>query len=185
MRVFVPVATRSELGEELMGVYVDDAHQMSIESFVRALKSKIKCLKESKDKPIRRTQKLLKSWPQCLSGLLIWGLNMWYHVLNRNIWGLPKDRFGSFIYSSLDSLGVESALIPLFPFSRTALSISLGAERKESDRVYQTVSITADHRIFDGWVASRGYRYLMRLVKDPSQLDDVNDRERPNDGGIL
>ena len=71
---------------------------------------------------------------------------------------LPKDPFGSVIVTSVGSLGIKKALVPLVPFTRAGVLVSIGKVCKEPVVVNDQIEIrkimhlgvTFDHRLFDG-----------------------------------
>ena len=170
--IFIPVPLKSHGGDDLFGCRISNAHSMDPGSLVSHMKQAIRSLHHQTDRPINRIKAALSWCPQWLSRPLIFCLNLIYHTANLTIPGLPDDRFGSVIFSDLSAFGFESAFIPLFPFSRASLSVSLGTEKHVDHDWFCTLSFTADHRVFDGRIAGKAYRYFLKLIATPDLIFD-------------
>ncbi len=92
--------------------------------------------------------------------------------------GLEKDPMGSFAVANVGSLGVETAYVPLAPYTRVPLILAIGAVKKsvvaarDGVRVTRTVALhcTIDHRVLDGFQIARINRLMRRIFDRPEQL---------------
>ncbi|MFP4596797.1 MAG: 2-oxo acid dehydrogenase subunit E2 [Persicimonas sp.] len=89
--------------------------------------------------------------------------------------GIRSDPFGSAMVTSVGQFEVEQAFAPLVPASRCPLVVLPGAIRdgvvavdgEPAVRKIMTVSVTADHRCYDGYQGGQFMRAINRMVADP------------------
>ncbi len=103
---------------------------------------------------------LIGSLPWFMTKLFLNFYSFLTHDLNINFKKirLPHIPLGSIIITNVGSLGIKKALVPLVPFSRSAMLLSVGEITKEARVVNDTIQIrkimhlgvTFDHRFFDG-----------------------------------
>ncbi|NUN05180.1 MAG: 2-oxo acid dehydrogenase subunit E2 [Bdellovibrio sp.] len=119
-------------------------------------------------KQIRRRQdphlgfalRLIHKMPHFLTKTFLRSFAFLSHDLgiNFSFLRLPKDPFGSVIVTSVGSLGIKKALVPLVPFTRAGVLVSIGKVCKEpvvienriEIRQIMHLGVTFDHRLFDG-----------------------------------
>jgi hypothetical protein len=96
--------------------------------------------------------------------------------------GMPKDPFGGAVVTSLGSIGLTSAYVPLVAYSRAPIVVAPGLVSDEpvveGDRVVpgkvMVLNATLDHRVIDGAHAAALARALRDVFEDPfGQLDAV------------
>jgi hypothetical protein len=106
-----------------------------------------------------------------LTGHIMYGLNVWSPLL-----GVPKDPFGSAMVTNVGSLGLETAFVPLVPYSRCPLLLAVAAIKEKTVvkngkiEIAKTLQICAtfDHRIIDGVHASHMVRTIHQVFANPS-----------------
>jgi pyruvate dehydrogenase E2 component (dihydrolipoamide acetyltransferase) len=89
--------------------------------------------------------------------------------------GIRSDPFGSAMVTSVGQFEVEQAFAPLVPASRCPLVVLPAAIRdgvvavdgEPAVRKIMTVSVTADHRCYDGYQGGQFMRAINRMVSDP------------------
>lgn len=94
---------------------------------------------------------------------------------------MPRDPFGAAVVSSIGSLGLESALIPLVAYSAAPIVIAAGAVTDEpvveGDKVVpgkvMRIGATFDHRIIDGSHAAVMVAAIRRTIEEPWTLEPV------------
>ena len=92
--------------------------------------------------------------------------------------GIPRDPFGAAVVSSLGSLGLESAFIPLVAYSRAPIVFAAGAVTDEpvveGGRVVPAkimrLNATFDHRVIDGTHAATMAAAIRRVMEHPSEV---------------
>ena len=86
------------------------------------------------------------------------------------MFGLPNDPFGSLTLTFLDKFDIKHAHIPIYSFSKSPLTIAIGASYKNNEKTLLPVTVTFDHRHFDGYEGHRAYKKLTQWLKQPSQI---------------
>ncbi|MCU1278927.1 MAG: 2-oxo acid dehydrogenase acyltransferase, partial [bacterium] len=94
--------------------------------------------------------------------------------------GIPQDPFGSIMITNIGSLGLDTAYVPLVPYSRVPILIATGAVKDvpvvESGKIVpgkiMRVNATFDHRFIDGFHASAMSRVLRQWIEHPFQHFD-------------
>ena len=99
--------------------------------------------------------------------------------------GMPEDAFGSAILTNVGTLGLDTAYVPLVPYSRVPILLAPGAVKDapvvDNGQVVagkvMNVNATFDHRFIDGFHASVLSSTLREMMEDPfahfDPLDDV------------
>jgi pyruvate/2-oxoglutarate dehydrogenase complex dihydrolipoamide acyltransferase (E2) component len=114
------------------------------------------------------------------------------HTLNLDLsrFGVPRDPFGSAVVTSLGSLGLESAFVPLVAYSRAPMVVAPGRVTEqpvvEHGRVVpgkvMSVNVTLDHRMIDGAHAAVLARVLRQVLEDPFTHLPFPEGERAPEG---
>ncbi len=140
---------------------------------------KVSLIKMNKDKPMRVVKKLVSFFPSLFFHCFVSVIDFFSYTLNLNlsIFGLPKDRYGSVMITSIGSLGFEEAFVPLFPMNRCGLCIAVGKPihkpvvKNNNVVVKQVLSLcfTFDHRYFDGSHFAKPLRLLKKMFKYPDK----------------
>ncbi|RAP32734.1 hypothetical protein DID77_04180 [Candidatus Marinamargulisbacteria bacterium SCGC AG-439-L15] len=180
VRVFFPTFIRGARGVSLLGTSIDSPQDLSISEISQQDYLKQQCLKKSTDRPFNRVYYLLKYCPVWMMRFIVASFDFLFYGLNINasLFGLPRDRFGSVMISPVGTLGLENAMLALYPFSRCPLMISVGkpyqkivlkGESVQSITVFK-LGFTGDHRYFDGYEVARGLKLFKRLCAKPDRL---------------
>lgn len=174
--IFFQVASDVK-GEDLSGMTIRHADEKSIADFAGEMQKKVEDIRIKGDpafKKMKSTMKLLPAWASrwmiSLSGFIMYTLNIWTPLL-----GVPRDPFGSIMITSIGTIGLEMAFVPLVPYSRVPCLVAVGAV-KDTPVVRNgqvaiapmiRVSVTFDHRIIDGMHASHMARTLKKIFENP------------------
>jgi len=174
-RIFITTYFKSEDNKswDLSGFSLDDCHTKSVGDITSEIRQKSRQIKTRQDPQINRFSKLIKACPYWLLSLIYpitrhlifrWGISL-------EKGGLPGDRFGSVIITSLYEFGIETAKIPLHNFCNASLLIAICApywqltETGKEKRL--PLDITVDHRMIDGKAGA----LIMKTLND--ELDAV------------
>jgi pyruvate dehydrogenase E2 component (dihydrolipoamide acetyltransferase) len=164
----------------LGGVCLDQMETKTLGEIACELTLKAQQMKGGDYQELSTSMKLFKYLPGWASGLaldftswLIYGLN-----LNLSLFGLPRDPFGSIMITNVGGLGVDMALVPLVPYSRVPLIISVGAIREKpwvvdgqvEVRPVMTIGVTFDHRFMDGIHAAQMVQDFKDCFAHPSKI---------------
>jgi len=135
------------------------------------------------DDGMRRARRMLGFVPTWLMGLVLRFVTFLSYTLNLDLrrFGVPRDPFGAAVVSSIGSLGLESALIPLVAYSRAPIVIAAGAVTDEpvveGGKVVpgkvMRLGATFDHRVIDGSHAAVMADTIRRAIEQPWTLDDI------------
>jgi pyruvate dehydrogenase E2 component (dihydrolipoamide acetyltransferase) len=160
--VFFQVAMKdAKTGEiDLTGATVEDADKKSLKTICEEFNTRVATVRAGKDKDLEGTRSMFKRIPYYLLFPVLQFIGFLTYTLNLDLsrFGVPKDAFGSVMVTNIGSLGLESAFVPLVPYSRVALLFAVGAVKREpvvsNDKIVvaDTLSlfVTFDHRILDG-----------------------------------
>jgi pyruvate dehydrogenase E2 component (dihydrolipoamide acetyltransferase) len=97
--------------------------------------------------------------------------------LDLSRFGVVKDEFGTAMVSNVGVFGIDIALGPLVPFSRTPMCVLMG---RVEDRVVaengrpvvkpmMTLGVTLDHRFMDGYHGGEMARICCEYVQNPER----------------
>jgi pyruvate/2-oxoglutarate dehydrogenase complex dihydrolipoamide acyltransferase (E2) component len=176
--IFFQVASDTK-GEDLSGTTVRRIDQKNICEIATDMQKKVKRIRDTGDvdyKEMKKTMRLIPAWFSRylldLSSYIMYTLNLWSPLL-----GVPKDPFGSIMITSLGSIGLDRAFVPLVPYSRIPCLIAIGSIRRApwvvDDQVLVknvvSLSVTFDHRVIDGMHASHMARTLKKIFAHPEQ----------------
>ena len=87
---------------------------------------------------------------------------------------------GSFILTSMASLGIKPIYHHIYNFGNLPVFLSFGAKRHEYelqrdgsvvDRNYIDLAVVTDERICDGFTYAKGFKLIKKFMKEPELLD--------------
>jgi hypothetical protein len=176
--VFFHVAGRNK--DDLAGFVIRQADGHGIAAFAADFQRQLDDVLQGRDVDYQRSKQSLRLVPGLWSkaalnvtSMLAYTFNFWSSWLP-----MPRDAFGSMMVSNIGSLGGEQAFIPLAPYTRIPLAVSIGAVRdvpwvQDGQLVVAkttTLCFTFDHRLVDGVQAAALLRSVSRLCADPAPL---------------
>lgn len=139
---------------------LEDVDQMTEEDIHNQLHRSSQFIRQRKDPHLGFALKLVYHLPWFMTKIFLKLYSLLAHDFNLNMdfLSLPRNPFGSVIVTNIGSLGIKKALVPLVPFSRAALLLSVGEITKEprvvDDKIeirkIMHIGVTFDHRFFDG-----------------------------------
>jgi pyruvate dehydrogenase E2 component (dihydrolipoamide acetyltransferase) len=171
--VNIPCERTKDTGNsDLSGCTIHGVEKLELNELVEKISDKIDKIRTNNDGEITATIKMLDMLPWSLSKFALRLISFLNYGLNLDLeWlGIPKNPFGSVMITNVGSLGVDNALAPLTPHSRSPLFLTVG---KINDRPWvvdgeikvrpvMTIGVTFDHRFMDG---SHGAK-MVALFKD-------------------
>ena len=178
--VFFQVSVDSE-GKDLSGHTVRNINNKSIEDIQVDMSKVIAKIKKGDDINYKKVKSIMTLIPSLIVapfikiyGFVLYGLNIW-----SPLFGAPRDSFGSMMITNIGTLGMQTALVPLVPFSRCPLIMAMGAvyEKPVVNNgeiiIQKTIDCgwTLDHRIIDGVVGAKMAMYFKELMENPELLD--------------
>lgn len=162
---------------ELSGVTLRNLQTKNIFQLAEELKNKGTKLKKNKEGELMKVRSTMHLIPNSIMKYVLLGTSFLNFDLGLPLhwFGVPKDPFGAVMVTSVGSMGIDWALAPLCPYSRSPMLLTIGAVRKspvvvetegQPDRleIRQTmkIGVTFDHRYIDGVHAAD----MLRVFKD-------------------
>lgn len=177
--IFFQVASDKK-GNDLSGFTIRNADKKSVADISQELSTGANKIRTQGDPDYKKMKQSLKFMPGFLSWWLIqftafiqYSLNIWHPGI-----GTPQDSFGSVMITNIGSIGLEFALAPLVPYSRTPCVLTLGAvhnapvvvgDKLEVGPVIQ-IGVTFDHRLIDGMHAAKMSKVLKEIFANPGHF---------------
>ena len=157
---------------DLSGATIYDVEQKSLVEICDDFNAKVDKVRKRQDPALEGTRKTFLGVPYFLLNPLLKLISFFSYTLNLDLrWaGIPSDPFGSMMITNVGSLGLDTAFVPLVPYSRVPILLALGNVRdapvvrdgKVTVGKIMKVNATFDHRFIDGFHAS----VLSRVVRD-------------------
>jgi pyruvate dehydrogenase E2 component (dihydrolipoamide acetyltransferase) len=177
--VFLQTAVDDE-GKELSGVTIENAEDKDVGKIMEELRAKARAIREDKDPNFKKTKSSFKSIPAWMMRHVLNFMSFLLYTLNLDLRGigLPRDPFGSVMITSIGSIGLDMAFVPLVPYSRVPLLLAVGAVREQPVIVDGAVlakpmfkiCATFDHRFIDGIHAAKMAKALRALLETDEGL---------------
>jgi pyruvate dehydrogenase E2 component (dihydrolipoamide acetyltransferase) len=177
--VFVHVAMKDPVtGKlDLSGTVARSPDRKSLAEVAEELTEAVDRTRRDADPTMKRSRDSFRWMPAWLVRPALDTLAFLTHTLNLDLrWlGIPRDPFGGLAITNVGALGLDTAYVPLVPYTRLAVFLALGAVKREpvveGDELVigHTLSIhaTFDHRIMDGAHMARVVDAIKRRVDDP------------------
>jgi pyruvate/2-oxoglutarate dehydrogenase complex dihydrolipoamide acyltransferase (E2) component len=162
---------------DLSGATLYDVEQKSLADIYDEFNAKVDQVRARKDPALEQTRKTFLGVPYFALGFLLRVMSFFSYTLNLDLsrLGIPNDPFGSIMITNIGSLGLDTAYVPLVPFSRVPILIATGAVKEvpvvEKGQIVpgkiMRVNATFDHRFIDGFHASVMARVLRQWIEHP------------------
>jgi pyruvate dehydrogenase E2 component (dihydrolipoamide acetyltransferase) len=171
---------------DLSGATIYDIEQKSLLQIQDEFQSKVDQVRARKDKALESTRKTFLSIPYFFLNRFLKILGFFSFQLNLDLrWaGIPNDPFGSCMITNVGSLGLDTAYVPLVPYSHVPILLAVGAVKDEPIVVdgqikvgkIMRVNATFDHRFIDGFHAAVMSRVLRKWLEHPYEHFDKLDQ---------
>jgi pyruvate dehydrogenase E2 component (dihydrolipoamide acetyltransferase) len=168
-------------GKDLSGVKVTRADEKDVLAVAAELASRSRTLKGGKDPAFARMKKTTDALPRpLLRGLLALGAHLAGDLdLSIPALGVERSPFGSAIVSSLGSIGLPHAFIPLAWMYKVPLIVVAGEIMDKPVAIAGQVAVrpmlplsaTIDHRYADGSEIARFLRPFRAYIEDPARFE--------------
>ncbi|HEX8822119.1 MAG TPA: 2-oxo acid dehydrogenase subunit E2 [Archangium sp.] len=172
---------------DLTSAKIDDAEQKSLREIAAEMEAAVQKVRQRKDEMMEKGKSSIQKIPYLFLNMFTWLMSFFMYTLNWNMtWaGMPRDAFGSAIVTNVGSLGLDTAYVPLVPYTRVPIFIAPGAIKDapvvEDGKVVvgkiMNVNATFDHRFIDGFHAGILANTLREMLENPfehfDKLDDV------------
>ncbi|WP_437283405.1 2-oxo acid dehydrogenase subunit E2 [Sorangium sp. So ce375] len=187
--VLVVQAAGGDGAVDLTVTTIERAHEKNLVQIVDELDRTIERARQRRDRAVEETKRTIRHIPFLLMNVFLRLLSFVMYTLNLDLskLGLPRDPFGAVTVTNVGSLGLETAYVPLVPYTRTPILVVPGVVRDEpvveDGKVVpgkvMRVSATFDHRFIDGFHASVLARTVREMLEDPFRCFDRLDTEIP------
>ncbi len=171
---------------DLSSAVIRKADTLTLSEQIAHLGGQVKDIRTGKDKAMKKSKETIRKIPFVFMNLFMNTLGFLLYTLNLDLrWaGLPRDPFGGAVVTSIGSLGLDVAYVPLVPYTRVPIFIAPG-EIKSVPVVDDSGAIVPgrvmgihasfDHRFIDGGHAAHLVRDLRRFMEHPFEEFDPLD----------
>jgi hypothetical protein len=180
------LADDPETGEiDLSTATIRNADQITLVEQIQQATEQVQNIRAGNDKAMKKSKNSIRKIPFWFMNRFMKILSFLMYTLNLDLrWaGMPKDPFGGAVVTSIGSLGLDTAYVPLVPYSRVPIFVAPGAIRDEPvvdngvvkpGRV-MGLHATFDHRFIDGAHASKLARVFRQVLEHPfEELDSLD-----------
>jgi pyruvate dehydrogenase E2 component (dihydrolipoamide acetyltransferase) len=172
---------------DLSGATIMDPEQKSLVEIYDDFDEKVRKVRERKDPALEKTRGTFLKVPYFMLNWLLRTISFFSYTLNLDLsaFGIPKDPFGSLMITNIGSLGLDTAYVPLVPYSRVPILLAIGAVKETPIVVngkieiakMMSVNATFDHRFIDGFHAASMSKILREWMEHPFDHFDKLDAE--------
>ncbi len=184
--ISVLVVVPSEDGSkvDLSSAVVRGADKASLVEQIETIEKQVGGIRRGEDKAMKKSKDTIMRVPFLLMNFFMKFLAFLLYDLNLDMrWaGMPKNAFGGACVTNIGSLGLDTAYVPVVPYTRVPIWIAPGEIRDRAvvddgvvvpGRVMR-INATFDHRFIDGYHASVLTRTLRRVLEHPfDELDPL------------
>jgi pyruvate/2-oxoglutarate dehydrogenase complex dihydrolipoamide acyltransferase (E2) component len=167
---------------DLSGATLYDVEGKSLVEIFDEFNAKVESVRARKDPALEKTRKTFLGIPYFALGTVLRLISFLSYTLNLDLrrFGIPQDPFGSIMITNIGSLGLDTAYVPLVPYSRVPILIATGAVKEvpvvEAGKIVpgkiMRINATFDHRFIDGFHASVMSRVLREWLEHPFEHFD-------------
>jgi pyruvate dehydrogenase E2 component (dihydrolipoamide acetyltransferase) len=165
-------------GQDLLGAKIEHADEKSPLQIARELERQVAKIRGHRAGALDHSGTMLGMLPARLVRPLMRLIEMLTYDFGFDLRAvdIPYDAFGSVMVTNVGSFGLPNALVPLVPFSRTPILVSVGSIRMAPVvsghevvvRPVLSLGVTLDHRVLDGAQAGRLAMRLLAILREPS-----------------
>jgi pyruvate dehydrogenase E2 component (dihydrolipoamide acetyltransferase) len=174
---------------DLTSAKIDDAEQKSLRQIAAEMEAAVQKVRQRKDEMLEKGKGTIQKIPYVFLNLFTWLMSFFMYTLNWDMtWaGMPRDAFGSAIVTNVGSLGLDTAYVPLVPYTRVPIFIAPGAIKDapvvEDGKVVagkiMNVNASFDHRFIDGFHAGILATTMREMLENPFEHFDKLDEVEP------
>jgi pyruvate/2-oxoglutarate dehydrogenase complex dihydrolipoamide acyltransferase (E2) component len=183
--VLVVVPSEDGAKVDLSSAVVRKADECSLVGQIEQLEAQVGAIKKGEDQAMKKSKDTIGMVPFMLMNLFMKVLAFLMYDLNLDMrWaGMPKNAFGGACVTNIGSLGLDTAYVPVVPYTRVPIWVAPGEIADEpvveDGRVVpgrvMRINATFDHRFIDGYHAMVLSRTLRRVLENPfEELDPLD-----------
>jgi pyruvate dehydrogenase E2 component (dihydrolipoamide acetyltransferase) len=162
---------------DLSGATLYDVEQKSLAEIYDEFNAKVEKVRARKDPALEKTRGMFLKIPYFMLNWVLKMIGFFSYTLNLDLraLGVPKDPFGSIMITNVGSLGLDTAYVPLVPYSRVPILLAIGAVKEQpvvengAIKIGKVMSVNAtfDHRFIDGFHAATMSKVLREWFEHP------------------
>ena len=167
---------------DLSGATLYNVEKMSLVEIYDEFNAKVAKVRARQDPALEKTRNTFLSIPYFMLNRILKIISFFSYTLNLDLrkFGIPSDPFGSIMVTNVGSLGLDTAYVPLVPYSKVPILLAVGAVREvavvKGGQVVpgkvMKVNATFDHRLIDGFHAASMSRVLREWFEHPYEHFD-------------
>ncbi|KFE67255.1 2-oxo acid dehydrogenase subunit E2 [Hyalangium minutum] len=168
---------------DLTSAKIDDADKKSLREIAQEMDEAVRRVRERRDVALEKGKGTIQKIPYMFLNLFTWLIGFLMYTLNLDLSGIgmPKDAFGSIIITNVGSLGLDTAYVPLVPYTRVPIFVAPGAVKDapvvEDGKVVpgkvMNINASFDHRFIDGFHAGVLANTLREMLENPFERFDA------------
>lgn len=170
---------------DLTSAKINDADSKSLREIAMEMEEAVRRVRERRDVAMEKGKGTIQKIPYMFLNLFTWMIGFLMYTLNLDLSGLgmPKDAFGSVIITNVGSLGLDTAYVPLVPYTRVPIFVAPGAVKEapvvEDGKIVvgkvMNINASFDHRFIDGFHAGVLATTLREMLENPFEKFDSLD----------
>lgn len=171
---------------DLTAAKIEHADQKTLLQIAEEMEATIEKVRQRQDKSLESGKSTIRKIPFLFINAFLKLLAFVLYTLNIDLSfaGIPRDAFGSATITNVGSLGLDTAYVPLVPYTRVPIFVAPGAVKDEpvveDGKVVpgkvMNVNASFDHRFIDGFHASVLSKTLREMLENPfEQFDRIED----------
>ncbi len=181
--VFISTMLRKEGSKDLTGFVIPNMPALNLAEIAKRSNEEAEKLRLSDDPALMRAQHMINRVPALILRPFMLIQEFIQYTLNLSLdWmGLPSDPIGSVIITNVGALGFENAFVPLSPYCRCPVMVSVGRPHdapvvREGEVIagkVVNVTFTFDHRYADGAHGAPFFRRFQKIFENPERFAQV------------
>jgi pyruvate/2-oxoglutarate dehydrogenase complex dihydrolipoamide acyltransferase (E2) component len=165
---------------DLTAAKIDDADKKSLVEIVDELEATVAKVRARQDKALEKGKSTVQKIPFFFINFFLKVISFFLYTLNVKLPGMPADAFGSLTVTNVGSLGLDTAYVPLVPYTRVPIFVAVGVVKdapvvddgKLAVGKVMNVNASFDHRFIDGFHASVLSSTLRDCLEHPFERFD-------------
>jgi pyruvate dehydrogenase E2 component (dihydrolipoamide acetyltransferase) len=167
---------------DLTAAKIDDADKKSLMEITDEMQATVDRVRARKDKALESGKGTIGLIPFMMMNWFLKVLAFFMYTLNIDLsfMGMPRDAFGGLTVTNVGSLGLDTAYVPLVPYTRVPIFVAPGMVKDapvvEDGKVIpgkiMNINASFDHRFIDGHHAAVMSKTLREAMEDPFNFFD-------------
>ncbi len=165
---------------DLTAAKIENAENKSLKEMADELQATIDRVRQRKEASLEKGKSVVALIPFMWMNVFLKVLAFFMYTLNLKVPGMPRDAFGGATITNVGSLGLDTAFVPLVPYTRVPIFVAPGAIVDEPvvdngmvvPGKIMRVSASFDHRFIDGLHASVLAKTVREVLENPFEKLD-------------